>query len=68
MYTREYVERLHLKIHELKNKNNHYRNTLKFYANERNYDRDYHGESIVEIDCGHRASQLLEVLKWKLKN
>lgn len=36
---------------------------LRFYANERNYDREYHGESIIEIDCGHRANQLLEELK-----
>lgn len=64
MYSREYVKRLHLENHELKNKNNQYRNTLKFYANEDNYERDYHGESVVEIDSGHRAQQILEALKY----
>lgn len=43
--------------------NDRMRDVLEFYADENKYERDYHGESIVEIDCGHRARKELGVLK-----
>lgn len=59
----ETIEILGESVKDLLEENKRFRKTLEFYANETNYEREYHGESTVEIDCGYRAQQILEELK-----
>lgn len=47
-------------VDELRTQNRRLCETLEFYANEDNYDRDSNGEALVDDGGGYRAKQALE--------